>query len=185
MHVHVKRSLLSGLAMLTALAVAAPANASLTPSGAAVTGSSANSFLGRVGTGVSCPRSNFSGRIAAGGGSATGDLTFGGRTCTERVLGTSCTVTGRGNITITVQSSVAGTSASGRSDLNTATYTIDCPTVGIRSTINRARQNNGSCLTYTQATATLTAAVCSMVDDAGGLVNLNASYVLSPRVTVS
>ena len=184
MHVNIKRSLLLGLALITALAVAAPANASLTPVGA-VTGGATNSSLTRGGARVRCPRSDFRGSIAAGGNSATGDLTFGGVTCTESVLGTSCTVTGRGNITITVESSVAGTSASGRSLLNSATYTIDCPTVGIRSTINRARQDNGRCLTFVQATGVLTATNCAVVDDAAGRGAFNGSYTLSPRVTVS
>ena len=187
MHHHAKRSLLLGLAMLTALAVvAAPANASLTPTGIAVTGTSNNFSLTRGASRIRCPRGNFSGRVNAGGSTATGDLTFSDRTCTESGLGTSCTVIGSGNIAITVQSSVAGTSASGRSELIGTNFAISCPTVGIRSTINRARQDMGACLTFVQATQALTLTNCAVVDDASARGSFNATYVISsPRITVS
>ena len=187
MHHHAKRSLLLGLAMFTALAVvAAPANASLTPTGVAVTALSRNSSLTRGGARVQCPRADISGNINAGGDSIFATITFGGRTCTESVLGTSCTVAGSGNILLTVQSSTARTSASGRSDLIGTNFSIDCPTVGIRSTIHRANQNNGACWTFTQATQDLRATNCAVVDDAGGRGSFNADYIISsPTVTVS
>ena len=186
MHHHVKRSLRLGLAMLTAIAVvAAPANASLTPVAVAVTTLSSNTSLTRGGVRIRCPRSDFTGTIAAGGNSASGTLTFGGRTCTESLLGTSCTITGSSTIRITVQSSVAGNSASGRLNLDRANWTWDCPTVGTRSTFNRANQDMGACLTFTQATQTLTLTNCAMVDDTGHPAVLNGLYILTPRLTVS
>ena len=187
MHHPVKRSLLLALAMLTALAiVVAPANATLTPAGVAVTATTTNSAFDRGGARIRCPRGDFSGSIDVGGNTARGTLTFGGRTCTESVLGTSCTFNGTGTIRITVQSSVAGNSFSGRLNLDRTNWVWDCPTVGVRSTFNRANQDMGACLTFTQATQTLRMTNCAMVDDAGGRASLNASYVISsPRVTIS
>lgn len=187
-----KRGLVLCIAMLSALALAAPAQATVTPVGATVSGHATNATLTTPSGTVTCPTAEFTGTVT-GANNISGRLVFSrsaSATCSAFGF-VSATVTCVGTVTIAVTSSVAGTSASGTVTLDNG---FECSIVlaGCSLTI-RGPQGPLTGGTFDQARQILTADVRNIrADGSGGLcggrgqtASFIARYAITPRITIS
>jgi hypothetical protein len=191
-----KRSFWLTLAAVLAFsALAAPANAALTPVNTRVSATSSDSSFIAAGHTVRCPTAEFTGRTSADGRSISGTIFFSintvkRQTCTIAgpVFNGSCTIVHAGNtITITSTSSIARTSASGDVNLDAGfTITVRCvggadfSIVGPQRLLGVAtyRQSDGS-LGITNARPAYTSPL------GNGIATFTAAFSVSPRLTVS
>ena len=158
------RGLLLSVAMLSALAIAAaPANATITPVNANISGSSTNTQLLTSAGAIRCPTAEVTGNVNAAGTAIVGRITFSGNaasrtTCTANGGITSASVSCPGDLTLSVDSSVAGSGASGSATLandgvRRVFCSIDIPAQ--RCTIDVFAQGPVSGITFTQGTQIL------------------------------
>ena len=196
-------ALLPALVVLIALAVAAPAHATLTRAGATgVTARSTDTAFTIGAVRVTCPDTNFrGGSIAVGGGSLSGTIQFDQRPCTDSVFRGSVNVDcnsvfATNDITLTVTNSVAGTSATGVVTLD-STFDCDVSFAGFACELSIVgTQSNYTGWTFTQRDQRLTlnvrtvqvnhdsgGAPCPSSTTAGVLTGTFA--VSTPTITVS
>lgn len=197
------RGILLTAAILTALAVAAaPAQATLTPVGGAISASSTDSsFMVTAGVVIRCPTSTFTGIIAANGLSVSGTLEFSNRpgveTCVITILGSSSSadVTCRLRITLRSVSSVRNDNSSGDVVIDAANpanaCSISLPVHGC--TITVATQTLRNVFTLRQGTRVLAVSRANVAaTGSGGLCGsgartsvFTATYRVSTAFSIS
>lgn len=190
-----RRGLLLAVCASLSLAIAAgPARADLTPSGAMVSGASADlTFTTANGITIRCP-TDLTGTIGSPR-SISGRFFFYFSRCSANVMGipASVTVTSAGGFTIGVTSSSAGVSASGDFNLDRGYFLTFH--LGRLCDVNFPGPQGpfGGAVTFQQSTQTLTLAISGVATNlATGLcrgstttTTISGSFRMTPRITVS
>ena len=185
------------LVVVFGVLVAAPAaQANLTPLGGRVTATSTDVNWAASPSGASwtCPTASFSGSISVDGRRISGRLTFSGdagrrSTCAITSAGGSVSTVFNcpGSVTLVVSSSAAGANASGTLVLDRDfSCLVNILAMGCTATV-AGPQGPLTGWTFDQATQTLTLTIRGITASGCGVAgfNLTATFVFSPRITVS